>query len=369
MTATTTTSPVRSSQTPNWAARRRWRNFTAIASVTFLGVVILLAFLMPLGYLFLTSVKDLQQIQDPTAPFLPSRRVTYNYQGTEYDLVEVPQADGTIKQMALVKKAKVSQLLDPQNPDGGLIEYRGSDPSVAQPWRQLNPVYRTEPYWGNFAAANESINIWRLLRNTFIIAALGTVGTVAASTCVAYGFTRFKIPGRNVIFIVLMATIILPSQVTLIPTYVFFRAIGWGGTWWPLIVPHFFSNAYNVFLLRQYFMSIPKEMDEAAWIDGASPFRTLISVIVPQIWPALTAVAMFHFFFAWNDFFAPLVYLAGNEELYPIAVGLTQFNNAYGSQPGQLMAATLMAIAIPVIIFFLAQRQFMQGIVTTGVEK
>ncbi|CAG0930366.1 L-arabinose transport system permease protein AraQ [Thermoflexales bacterium] len=368
MTTTTATSPVRSRNTVNWAAKRRWRNFTAVAGVTLLGLIVLLAFLMPLGYLFLTSVKDLQQIQDPNAPFLPSRTVNYTYEGKEYPLVEVP-VDGEIKQWALIKRAKVSQLLDPQNPDQGLIEWTGSDPSVAQPWRQLKPVYRTEPYLGNFAAANEAINIWRLLRNTFIIAALGTVGTVIASTFVAYGFTRFKVPGKNVIFIILMATIILPSQVTLIPTYVFFRTIGWGGTWWPLIIPHFFSNAYNVFLLRQYFMSIPKELDEAAWIDGASPFRTLVSVIIPQAWPALTAVAMFHFFFAWNDFFAPLVYLAGNEELYPIAVGLTQFNNAYGSQPGQLMAATLMAIAIPVVIFFMAQRQFMQGIVVTGVEK
>ena len=369
MTTTSATTPVRARQNPNWAARRRWRNFIAISAVTLLGVIILGAFLMPLGYMFLTSIKDLQQIQDGNAPFLPSRPTSYTYEGADYPLVEMPQADGTIKQMALIKKAKVSQLLDPQNPGAGFIEYRGSDPSVAQPWRQLKPVYHFEPYWGNFAAANDAVNIWRLLRNTFIIAALGTIGTVAASTCVAYGFTRFKLPGKNVIFIVLMATIILPSQVTFIPTYIFFRAIGWGGTWWPLIVPHFFSNAYNVFLLRQYFMSIHKELDEAAWIDGANPFRTLISVIVPQSWPALTAVAMFHFFFAWNDFFAPLVYLSGKEELYPIAVGMTLFTNTFGSQPGQLMAATLMAIAIQVVIFFLAQRQFMQGIVATGVEK
>ncbi len=362
MTTTTVTAPVRKRQNANWAARRRWRNFTAVAAVTFFGVVILLAFLMPLGYLFLTSVKDLQQIQDVNAPFLPSRPVTYNYQGTDYPLMEVP-VDGAIKQWALVEKYREnSKFIDPQNLGAGLIDWQGK-------WRTLKPVYRVELYMGNFAAANDAINIFRLLRNTFIIAALGTIGTVIASTFVAYGFTRFKIPGKNVIFIILMATIILPSQVTLIPTYVFFRAIGWGGTWWPLIIPHFFSNAYNVFLLRQYFLSIPKDLDEAAWIDGASPFRTLISVIVPQAWPALTAVAMFHFFFAWNDFFAPLVYLAGKEELYPIAVGFTQFNNAYGSQPGQLMAATLMAIAIPVIIFFLAQRQFMQGIVITGVEK
>jgi multiple sugar transport system permease protein len=357
---TMTTTPAKKS--PDWVARRRWRNFTAIAVMTLIGLVVLGIFLMPLGYMVLTSLKDLQQIQDLNAPFLPSRSVTFSYEGKDYPLMEVPTENG-VKQWALVEKYREnSKFVDPQNPGAGLIDWTGK-------WRTLTPVYRVEPYTGNFAAANEAINVFRLMRNSAIIAILGTIGTVAASTVVAYGFARFRFPGRDVLFIVVIATIILPGQVTLIPTYVFFRSIGWGGTWWPLIVPHFFGNAYNVFLLRQYFMSIPKELDEAAWIDGASPFRTLISVIVPQSWPALTAVAMFHFFFSWNDFFNPLIYLSGKEELYTIPVGLTQFNNAYGSQPGLLMAATLMTISVPIIIFFLAQRQFMQGIVTTGVDK
>jgi multiple sugar transport system permease protein len=359
---TIATTPTRSPKTYNWSSKRRWRKFTGYAGVTLLGVIVLSTFLMPLGYVVMTAFKDRQQVVDPNAQFLPSRPVTYNYQGEEYPLMEVP-IDGTIKQWALVEKFREnSSFIDPQNPDAGLIPWQGR-------WRTLTPVYRFEPYTGNFASANDTINVFRMLRNSFIIAVLGTIGTVMASTAVAYGFARFNIPGKNVLFIVLIGTIILPSQVTLIPTYIFFRSIGWGGTWWPLIVPHFFSNAYNVFLLRQYFMSIPKELDEAAWIDGASPFRTLISVIIPQSWPALTAIAMFHFFFAWNDFFAPLVYLSGKEELYPISVGLTLFTNMFASQPGQLMAATLMAIALPIVIFFLAQRQFMQGIVVTGVEK
>jgi multiple sugar transport system permease protein len=357
---TMTTTPVKKS--PNWVARRRWRNFTAIATMTLIGLIVLGAFLMPLGYMILTSFKDLQQIQDGNAPFLPSRPVTYSYQGQDYPLMEVPTENG-VKQWALVEKYREnSKFVDPQNPGAGLIDWTGK-------WRTLTPVYRLEPYTGNFAAANDAVNVFRLMRNSAIIAILSTIGTVMASTVVAYGFARFRFPGRDVLFIIVIATIILPSQVTFIPQYVFFRSIGWGGTWWPLIVPHFFANAYNVFLLRQYFMSIPKELDEAAWMDGASPFRTLISVIVPQSWPALTAVAMFHFFWSWNDFFGPLVYLSGNEEMYTIPVGMTQFNNAFGSQPGLLMAATLMTISVPIIIFFLAQRQFMQGIVVTGVDK
>ena len=126
---------------------------------------------------------------------------------------------------------------------------------------------------------------------------------------VAYGFARFRFPFKNVLFIILIATIILPFQVTLIPPYVIFTKLGWNGTWLPLIVPHFFANAYNVFLLRQYFMSIPRDLDEAAMIDGASPFRILRSIIVPLSVPAIVAVSLFHFFFAWNDFFVPLLYL------------------------------------------------------------
>jgi multiple sugar transport system permease protein len=155
----------------------------------------------------------------------------------------------------------------------------------------------------------------------------------------------------------------------LIPTYIFFRSIGWGGTWWPLIIPHFFANAYNVFLLRQYFQSIPREMDEAATLDGATPFQTLIHVILPQSWPAILAVALFHFFFAWNDFFEPLVYLQGREELYTISIGMTEFQNIFVVQPGLAMAASMMAILLPLVIFLFSQRVFVQGIVMTGVEK
>lgn len=360
--AAQTQAKVATAKQTDYVARKRWRHFASYALVTLIGLIVLTTFLAPLGYMGLTATKDLQQIQDPNSPFLPSRPTTYNYQGKDYTLYQVPTADG-IKEWALVEPFREeSNFVDPQNPDAGLINWKGR-------WRTLTPIYHIDFYWDNFGKAAEQINFPRLFVNTFIIAILGTIGTLIASTAVAYGFARFRFPFKNVLFLILIATIILPGQVTLIPQYVFFRSIGWGGTWWPLIIPHFFANAYNVFLLRQYFMSIPKELDEAAWIDGANPLQTLLFVIIPQSWPALTAVGMFHFFFAWNDFFTPLVYLSGNEELYTISVGLTQFNNAYGSQPGQLMAAAMMALGLPVIIFFLAQRQFMQGVVVTGVDK
>ena len=192
---------------------------------------------------------------------------------------------------------------------------------------------------------------------------------MASSVFVAYGFARFDFKGKNAMFMILIATIVLPIQATLVPTYILFSRIGWTNTFLPLIVPHYFANAYNVFLLRQYFMQIPRDLDEAASIDGADPLRIFWSVILPQSVPALTAVTLFHFFFAWNDFFAPLIYLVSKPELWPLSVGLQKFNALYGRQPNLIQAGALITLALPVVIFFLAQRVFIRGIVFSGVEK
>lgn len=339
------------------------RKFMAYSSVTLFGLIVLLAFLMPLGYMATTAFKSLQQIQDLQSGILPQVPAVFNYQGTDYPVYQVP-INGGIVEWALVKPGRESsQFVDPANPGAGLIDWTGR-------WRTLTPAYHFSPTYSNFPEAWDTIQFPILFRNTLIIALSGTIGTLLSSICVAYGFSRFRFPGRNVLFMILIATIILPTQVTLIPKYIFFRnTLHWGGTWWPLIVPHFFANAYNVFFLRQFFRSIPKDMDEAAMIDGASPLQTLLYVIVPQSWAAIIAVGLFHFFWAWNDFFEPLVYLQGYEARYPIAIGLTQLAATFQTRPDLLMAASLMAMVVPLIIFFLAQRFFMQGIVITGVEK
>ena len=148
-----------------------------------------------------------------------------------------------------------------------------------------------------------------------------------------------------------------------------FTWLGWNGTWLPLIVPHFFANAYNVFLLRQYFMSIPRELDEAAMIDGAGPFRILRSIIVPQSIPAITAVCLFHFFFAWNDFFVPLLYLASKPDLQPLSRRHPAVQRAVLDAADADPGRRLMTMAVPIVVFFLAQRAFMRGVVVTGVDK
>jgi multiple sugar transport system permease protein len=208
-----------------------------------------------------------------------------------------------------------------------------------------------------------------LLRNTLAIAGIGTIGAVVSSILVAYGLARFRVPFGRSIMVILVATIVLPRFVTLVPTYAVFARIGWVGTWLPLIVPHFFANAFNVFLLRQYFLTIPKELDEAATIDGAGPMRTLVSVILPQMKAALVAVSLFHFYFAWNDFFEPMIYLTTRPDLQPISVGLRAFNTLYDSQPNLIQSGSMLALIIPVVVFLFAQRVFLQGIDLSGVQK
>ena len=264
--------------------------------------------------------------------------------------------------MLVTKGRTESTFVDPGDATQTPIVWQGA-------WRTLQQSWTFSPNIDNFTTAWSQLNFPRLLFNTAAVSVLSTIGAVLSSALVAYGFARFRFPGKNILFVILIATIILPFQVTLIPTYAVFTKLGWTGTWLPLIVPHFFANAFNVFLLRQYFLSIPRDLDEAATIDGAGPFRILRSVILPLSVPAITAVSLFHFFYSWNDFFLPLLYLSGKPDLQTLPIAIQQYNALYVSQPTLIQASALMTMAVPVIVFFLAQRAFMRGVVVTGVEK
>jgi multiple sugar transport system permease protein len=341
---------------------RSYRRFLGRASLTMLALVLLSAYLLPLLYMVTASFSPAGQANTPGAPVYPAAPVTAVYQGETYPIYAVP-IDGTTRNLMLVVKGRESStFVDPTDPTATPIEWQGR-------WRTLSQAWAFAPQLDNFTTVWSQLNFPRLLFNTAAIAVLSTLAAVVSAALVAYGFARFRFPGRNILFIVLIATIILPFQVTLLPTYVIFTRLGWNGTWLPLIVPHLFANAYNVFLLRQYFMSIPRDLDEAAMIDGASPFRILRSVILPLSVPAIVAVSLFHFFFAWNDFFIPLLYLAAKPELQPLSIAIQQYNALYSTQPTLIQAASLMTMAVPVAVFFLAQRAFMRGVVVTGVEK
>jgi len=349
-------------------------------------LVVLFFFLMPLGYGIVTSLKTDNQITNQGAPVWPASEQSFEYQGESYDIYRVVECDAdgipipwgtdpenlTVPDCSsggqefawglAVQRREYAEFIDPENPEAGLIRWEGR-------WRTLERNWRLDAQWSNYPEAWNTIDFVRLLANTLIYAILTTIGVVGAGALVAYGFARFPIPKKNILFMIVIATIILPGAVTLIPTYAVFNRLGWVGTWLPLIIPAFFSNGYNIFLLRQFFLSIPRELDDAATIDGAGPLQIFIYIILPQAIPALVAAGMFHFFFAWNNFFEPLVYLAGNPDKFPITVGLTAFNNLYSQQTNLIQAASLISAVIPLLIFFFAQRVFLQGIVFTGVDK
>ena len=330
--------------------------------MTGMALMVLFIFLIPMGYGIVTSLKTDSQFSKVGAPLLPASEAKFTYEDEEYDIYLVPIGD-EIKELALVKKGRqVSQFVDPANPDAGLLDWEGN-------WRGLERSWQSDPQWGNYEEAWTTVEFPKLLRNTFLYAAVTTFGAVLSSSLVGYGFARFRIPYKNVLFMLMLSTVILPNAVTLIPTYFIFLQLGWVGTWLPLVVPAFFSWGTNVFLMRQFFMSIPRELDEAAMIDGANPFKIFTSIILPQSGPALTAVSLFHFFYAWNDFFGPLIYLAGNPDKFPISVGLTAFNNLYSQATNLIQAASIVSAIVPVVVFMFSQRMFMQGVVITGVEK
>ena len=358
---TAVTSPVRSFSDRS-PASRSYRRYLGRASLTMFAIVVISAYLLPLLYMVTTAFQQPNQSTTPGAPPWPAVPQTAVYQGADYPVYAVP-IDGTTRNLVLIEKGRESSVVvDPANPTAAPFTWQGR-------WRTLQQAWSFAPLVDNFTVAWRQLDFPKLLRNTVVISLLSTFGAVISSTLVAYGFARFRFPGRNALFVVLIATIILPFQVTLLPTYVIFTWLGWNGTWLPLIIPHFFANAYNVFLLRQYFMSIPRELDEAAMIDGAGPFRILRTIIIPQSIAAITAVSLFHFFFAWNDFFVPLLYLASKPDLQPLSIAVQQYNALYSTQPTLIQASALMTMVIPIVVFILAQRAFMRGVVVTGVEK
>lgn len=339
--------------------------------VTALVVAILALFLMPFLFMVLTSLKTTEQISIIGGPIWPAAPATMEYNGAEIEMYNVPLSScegydpdsGEKKDLGITRKGRQeSSFVDPDSPEKGEFVCK-----VA--WRSLDRPWQFSPTWSNYSTVWNTINFPRLLWNTFYYAIASGIGTVLSSTLVAYGFARFRFPGRDFLFILLISTIFLPGFVTVIPTYTFFQSIGWVGTWLPLIVPAFFANAYNVFLLRQYFMTLPRELDEAAMIDGAGPFRVLFSVILPQSYPALMAITVFHIVFSWNDYFGPLIYLSTARDKWPVSIALSTFNGIYGQQPQMIQVGALIALIAPLLLFLAAQRFFIQGIVITGVDK
>ncbi len=219
--------------------------------------------------------------------------------------------------------------------------------------------------WPNYVNAWNYAPFAMYLTNTLIITVFSLIGTLISSSLVAYGFARGQFPGRDLLFGILLSTMMLPGIVTLIPLFLIFKALNWINTFLPLIVPSYFATPFYVFLLRQFFLGLPRDLDDAAYVDGASTLQVLVQVILPLAKPALASVAIFSVTFHWNDFLAPLIYL-NDQSMYTLALGLYSFLSEHTAQWGYLMAASTLMILPMVVLFFFAQRTFIQGIVTSG---
>ena len=238
--------------------------------------------------------------------------------------------------------------------------------------KPLSHVFRFPPefiperiIWSNYPDALTQLPFDIYFGNTMFIVFWTVLGEVIVSSIVAYAFSRLRWKGRNLLFIVVLATMMLPRQVTLIPDFLIFRYLGMIDTFWPLILPSWFGNPFYIFLLRQYFLTHSRELDQAAVIDGCSRFGVFWRITLPMSKPVLAAVAIFSFQYHWNDFFRPLIFLFSAEN-YTLALGLRFFQGTYGTEWNSLMAVSLVVMLPLIIVFFFTQRIFIQGVVFTG---
>lgn len=236
------------------------------------------------------------------------------------------------------------------------------------------PIFPKVPQWGNYlqVLTTERIQVVRWFGNSVLVATLTTMGTLFSASLVAYSFARFEYRGRDTLFFITLATMMLPTEVTLIPQFILFLKLGWINTLYPLWVPYWFGGgAFAIFLMRQFFLTLPRDLDEAALIDGAGYFRIFWSILLPLCRPILATLAIITIIGTWGDFLGPLIYL-NSPDNFTISVGLHFFNGApeVGGEPVQhlLMAACILSMLPVVVIFFLGQRFFVQGIVMSGIK-
>jgi multiple sugar transport system permease protein len=313
--------------------------------------------LMPLVWMLSTSLKSRSATTAFPPQWIPRDERKVEIEGRQSYVYAIP-VDGEIRELALFEKQGKTGIF--VNPDDLEERYE----LTVLDGRRISDVYF---HWENYPDALTAAPFDTYLVNSLLFVGISTVGTVISCTLVAFGFARFRAKGLGILFLLLLSTIMLPGQVTLIPTFILFKMLNWYDTLLPLIVPSFFANAWDVFLLRQYIMTVPLELDDAAKIDGCGPMRILWYIILPQAAPAVATVSIFHSLWAWNEFFLPLIYLQSPDK-WTVSLGLQSFNALYSNNLNSLMAASTVALLPPVLVFFFAQRLFIQGVVVSGIK-
>jgi len=233
----------------------------------------------------------------------------------------------------------------------------------------LSPHLWPHPFrWQNFADVFHKSPLWRWTLNSLIYMSLATLGLLVSSIPVAYALSRLRWRGRDAVFVVVLVALMLPPQVSVVPLYVMWAKAHLVGTLWPLIIPNCFGDAFSIFLLRQFFLTIPEEYLDAARVDGCGEFRILTTVVCRLAKPGIAAVALFSILYTFNDFFLPLLYTIDSPDHWTIPIGLAQFRSLHQVQWNLTMAATLLVMAPVIVLFFLAQKAFVEGVTLTGVK-
>ncbi len=368
MENSTLSSTLVSRRTVEWQGHRRHQVKKIIGDLLKHGLIIGVGmfFALPLLWMVSTSLKGDRDVFHTPLRLLPYVNTIVTVNGQKLPLYNVA-LDNQVHQLALVSmQESQGDFVDPQDPTQ---VYSGVRMKFAEPVTQVG--FRWENYYDAMtfnprAAAGASFLTY--LRNSLIICFFAIIGTVASCAVVAYGFARINFPGRDLLFILVLGTMMLPIQAVMIPQYIFFNDfLHWGNTFLPLIVPTFFANAWDVFLLRQFYRTIPEELCDAARIDGASEFDIFARVVIPLSRPVLAVVTITTFLFHWNDFPAPLIYLT-SPKVFTMALGLADYVGQRQILWNLLMAASTV-FTVPIIIaFFFAQKQFIQGIKLTGLK-
>lgn len=353
-------------------------------------------FLLPLAWMICTGLKPLDQTMS-----MPPTWIPYRYYIKSGELLQEVRKGESIEIASCVVEADGRRFLAARSGivDGSLrvlsddgtvkivpVRVLQDVPADARnPWTTCTPVdapktewrvvpmstlaRKISPRWENFVLAIDAMKYFpRYLANTLILCFLTVFGTVLSSALAAYGFSRVNWRGRDRTFMVALATMMIPFPVVMVPLYCMFRWLGWIGTLQPLWVGSFFAGAFNVFLLRQFFMTIPKDLSEAARIDGCSEFRIFWQIILPLSRPALMVVGLFQFMGTWNDFMGPLIYLTDQKD-FTLALGLQFFQSQHGGTEWHYLMAASTIIALPIVVlFFFTQKTFIEGISMTGIK-
>lgn len=316
-------------------------------------------FIMPFVWLLTTSLKEDEDMLRYPPVWLPRQQVKVTLRGEEYGLAKMIHGDKLV--------ARIREV-----PGGWIVEDLETGRRFKAARDEFEKVKRFAPVWRNYTEAlaflpEETLHGAMYLLNTVFVTALNIVGVIFSSSLVAFSFARLRWPGRDILFVIMLSTMMLPAAVTLIPVFLIFKHLGWVDTLRPLWIGSYFAAPFNVFLLRQFFLTIPLDLEDAAKIDGCSYLRIYWSIMMPLVKPALAALTIMAFLGSWNNFMGPLIYISSPEKM-TLAYALRLFQSAHSSEYGMLMAAATMVMLPVLLVFFFTQRYFIQGITLTGMK-